>query len=668
MSEATKNFLDNSRLMKEDRVEITLEEEKNGDKLRLELYADHGDGHRRLPSWYASTFPNVFPEKRKLGGRNTYVWELPATLQNADILTYISGKFNGQVKFDDCTELKLQLIFAQSMAKERNAVVISKWKSQGRFPMSSEFLKEHKERPLAGFQKIARHCIINNDGFALFMQQGTGKTPVMISAMCNMAAKKRKQEGKKSLYRVLVICPKNVRYNWEEEMESFATCEYKSSVIRGDKFNRESELLFSLLPDKRESELSVTIASYGSLAKTIEAFALKNIAGKTTIKVKWDLVILDESHYIKTPRAMRTKASFALREASEKRAVLTGTPITNTLLDVWAQLEFLGEGYSGFSTFNAFREFFGVYKLDEMGHKKLVDFDNIPLLQEILAKNSFIITKEEALPNLPEKVYDAVEVSMTASQREAYTKVASQIFIEAESAMNADGSNQQMTVNNILTKMLRLSQITSGFLKFDDEYDDEGNLITPGRIEVFDINPKLESLVELLKEKEPQQKTIIWAHYTQDIKSICTRLRVEGLDVVEYHGGTSDKQREISRERFNKDPKCKIMVGNSGAGGTGLNLLGFDPKNPDDYETYCDHVIYFSQDWSSSKRSQSEDRCHRRGTKCNIRVTDLVVPGTIDQEIRTRVRMKQEKAVEIQDIHAILESLVAMKLFSNGDS
>ena len=222
-----------------------------------------------------------------------------------------------------------------------------------------------------------------------------------------------------------------------------------------------------------------------------------------------------------------------------------------------------------------------------------------------------------------------------------------------------------LVVRCILTKLLRLAQITSGFIVFNPVYDVNGDVESAGSIDRLDPNPKVERLVEILKEKGPNQKTIVWSCWVQDIKTIASRLELEGIDAVTYYGGTSDADRDIAVARFNNDPACKVFIGNPAAGGTGLNLRGYDPDK--ESSTNCDHVIYFSQNWSMVSRSQSEDRVHRRGTRVNVRITDLCIPGTIDEEIRTRVTDKRNVAYQMQDIRNILRILLDHDPDKNGD-
>jgi SNF2 family DNA or RNA helicase len=611
----------------------------------------------------------AFPEKKRVGTRDLHKYELPPTTQTADIINHFKDQFNGQFTIDQLAQMRLNLLSKTNQHYDRNAHIIAAFRNDKRAPKGTKAIPEHPVNKLLPFQKIARHCCLVNDGFALFMEQGTGKTPVGISVICNEAIKKLKKKPK-SLYRVLIVCPKNVRQNWAEEFEKFGICDGEVSVVRGSALEREKAILFGVHKKRNSQKYSAVVTSYGSLHNSIDAFCLESVCGKRFKTLKWDLVILDESHYIKTHNAQRTKATLKIRDAAHKRMILTGTPITNSLLDLWSQLEFLYPTGSGCSTYNAFKEFYGVFRLDEVGHKKLVDFENVPLLRERLARHSFVVTKKEALPDLPDKVYDIDEVTMTPQQAKTYANVATQVYAEIENDLANPDQNQSLVIKGILHRMLKLSQVTSGFVKFDAVNDEEGNELEPARIDRIDPNPKLERLVEILKTKEPHQKTIIWCHYRQDIQTIAARLKLEDIECVTYYGGTTDKEREVARDRFNTDPDLRVFVGSAGAGGTGLNLLGFDPNNHEQHDTYCDHVIYYSQDWSPTKRSQSEDRCHRKGVELkdyNVTYTDLMIPGTIDQEIRQRVQTKREKAFEIQDVRDILEKLRNFVPAVNGD-
>jgi SNF2 family DNA or RNA helicase len=206
--------------------------------------------------------------------------------------------------------------------------------------------------------------------------------------------------------------------------------------------------------------------------------------------------------------------------------------------------------------------------------------------------------------------------------------------------------------------MLRLAEVTSGYAKTDES-----------GIYRFDPNNKLEMLVEEIKEyldNNPKSKIQIWAHWTENIKQISYRLQqIEKIQCAVFYGGTKDSDRQIAEDEFNTNPECRVFIGSPSAGGVGLNLLGYDKTKPDESQTNCDWVIYYSQNFSTVVRRQSEDRAHRKGTRTNVRITDLIVPGSIDEMIIERVKDKIEAAMTLQDIKSILAN--ALKPAVNGD-
>ncbi len=591
-----------------------------------------------------SRFPNRLFEKRYVKNNK---YGVPLTDANVEII-FACWPWN-QIILNHSAKQQVMKVLAQGKRQDLNAKVIAQYAADKTTP--NDNFVEQEDKPLLCYQKVGRHCGVKNEAFALFMEQGTGKTPTAISVVVNDYLKK-----KPKFYRALIICPNNVRFNWEVEIGRFCPIPHKVTVIRGTKIERQKKLIEAILPTNGE-KISFAVASYGALTHTLEEFTLKSVAGLPLEEtgIQWDMAILDESHYIKSPRSKRTKACHKLRDASKKRLVLTGTPYVNSLYDLWAPWEFMGKYLSGASNYNAFREIHAPYDREVDGPEQ---FDRVPLLQERLARTSFRITKKDAMPDLPEKVYDTLEVDMTPEQAAMYQRVANQLFLEIENEL---GEQNEMKVNNILTKLLRLAQVTSGFLSWDAQYSEEGELIRPKSIDRLDPNNKLEALIPLLKEKEPHEKSIVWACFEQDLKTITGRLKLEGIDSVLFYGKTKDDERQEAERRFNEDSSCKVFVGNPAAGGVGLNLLGYDYRNnsPDEMSrlTNCSHIIYYSQNWSLTARAQSEDRAHRRGTRQNIRITDLTIPGSIDEEIRKRVMDKITTAIQIQDVKYILDKI-----------
>lgn len=601
---------------------------------------------------FLARIPESFPVKKNVYDRYR------AALTDYTALMIQSAIPKEKIIFgSDDAQQWYEFLLRRFHAQTSRALLQSRFKNQGIVPEAPEDFDDHPEFPLSDYQRVAMQMGVGQEALALFMDRGTGKTATSISRMCLEAKRHRagRLGDKPRMMRTLIVCPNQVRLNWFREIEKFATIAGKVTILRGGQFERLKLLTYAVRSED-DCAFSAVIVGYDTLSVEVDSLT----------KIPWDLVICDESHYFKNTKTERFKALRQIRDVSSRRMILTGTPIANSGMDLWAQLEFLAEGASGFKVFENYRRFFGKYEhgvVDAAGNgvSKLVGMKNIPLLQERLCRLSFAVTKEEAHLGLPPKVYDLVEVEMTAKQTELYNRMASALKVEIKNML--DGSvNNSMTAENILTSLLRLSQICSGFVRWDKKVDlENAELLSEAKTEqIPGENPKIEALVEMLKaeDKDPNEKTIIWCCFIEDIRAISERLTKEGIVHGCYYGGVRESDRQTIVDRFNSDPTFKVFIANPATAGEGLNLLGFTG----DQETYCGHEIFFSQNWSAIQRAQAEDRAHRRGTKSTVRITDLVVPNTIDQEIRDRVQKKQSNASLIQDVSAILKNILDMKV------
>jgi SNF2 family DNA or RNA helicase len=667
-----------------DRLSIEYHTSKTGKSVfRAALYSRHVlsviNGTQRIERRYPISFRavnfirNRLPEYTEIQHHNdgmVTLYEVPVSDYTCEIIKHAWPASN-LVFGDEHTQMIFDEVLLKSAAEDRCARNIATFKdpnNPGLLPCATLGFEYHPKFPLSDYQKLALLNSYISPGYALFMEQGTGKTAVVVARVCNDARNAKYTADR--MYRALIVCPKNVRQNWLTEFAKFSTLHGKATVLTGNPIERIKQLTEAFSSDSQDTRYSVVICSYDLLGRYFQ----KKQAEKKEVKfpnpfqaIHWDLIVADESHYAKTPNAQRTHALHCLREKANKRMILTGTPITNSFFDLWAQWEILDEQASGFSTYKKFKEFYGVFKPDQQGNKRLDSYQNIPLLKERLAKKSFIITKKEALPYLPEKSYDIISVEMTPEQQNVYDRVSHELLVEVENELSSDSNPNQMAINNILIKMLRLAQITSGFAVYDAINDDEGNELRPQVIDRFDPDNKLEQLVEILKSKQPGEKTIVWSCWIQNIKTIQSRLELEKIKSVTFYGATSDKKRKEAEQLFNCEPETKIFIGNPAAGGTGLNLLGYDHSQ--DYSTTspptsCNHVIYYSQNWSAVHRAQSEDRAHRRGTKTSVQYTDLCVFRSIDEEIRKKVLEKRVHAYQIADIREVLKSILNEKIFN----
>lgn len=588
-----------------------------------------------------SVFFDRVPEKKRLDAGD-YSWQLAATDYTAMVMKALWPL--EQVIFD-CFESKLAYVTLLGLVKRQEEVaqVYADYKATGKVPEHD--LEIHWDNPLSPYQAVAAHLADKSEGFGLFMDPGTGKTATAISQICTLARRRKFLTGKAA--KIMVVVPKNVQSNWAREFGKFTTKCGSVTVLKGGLYKRMGLLAEAAhaITDP-EVDFVAVITSYETMIKTWPLLS----------SWQWDLAVADEAHMFKWWKTARYEHMLKLRDIAAQRVVLTGTPVANSPLDLYCLFEFMGEGWSGFTSWDSWREFYGVFVRDEdSGHDKFVACQNLPFMQERLARLSFRITKKEAMPDLPEQLYDTEDVAITGVQFDVYKQVLNQLAAEIEDDLSGDVKT--LTIQNILTKLLRLSQITSGYVKWDPIVDpNTGEEIEEGKVEYFAENPKLDAIIAKLKAREPGSKTIIWSNWVPCIKQCSERLEKEGIKHVTYYGST--KNRDEAERLFNCDPETTVLVGNPAAGGVGLNLLGFDPNNPDEYTTNCDSSYYISRDWSSIKAEQSANRNHRRGTRVAVQITDFIVPNSIDTVILDRVNQKIQMMKGVNDIRDILNAVL----------
>jgi len=458
-------------------------------------------------------------------------------------------------------------------------------------------------------QKDALRKCWNKESFAIFAEMGTGKTKIALDNACILYNK-----GK--IDRLLVVAPKGTYMNWVDQEIS------------------------THIPDYIEKEVLAwkpsTSAKYQAELKSIRAindFRLKifvmNVESLSTVKglkqaglflIGKSMMIIDESTTIKNPQAKRTKNILALAKESKYRRILTGSPVTQSPMDLWAQMDFLDPEILGQSSFYAFRTKYAVMITATAAggthkYQKIVKFRNLKNLGEKVSPHSYRILKKDCL-DLPEKSFVKREIELSDEQKKAYA--------EMKSNATTILKGQSATALNVLTQLIKLHQITCGHMKTDD-----GEIINLR-------NSRLDELMQILGETTG--KVIIWANYVHDIRNIERAIKDEyGQDsYCTYYGATKSEDRQNCIKKF-QDPEnpVRFFIGNTQTGGYGITL------------TEASTVIYYSNNYDLEKRIQSEDRAHRIGQKNPVLYIDLVAKGTVDEKIIQSLRNKINIAREI---------------------
>ena len=449
-------------------------------------------------------------------------------------------------------------------------------------------------------------------GFALFFEMGAGKTATTINIL------RHKFNEEKRVLRTLILCPPIVVRNWREEWLRHSTIDPGKVVcLTGSgksRCTRMGKAAFGDIQGTRHGLGVVLITNY-------EALLMPDLWAEINA---WspEVLVLDESHKCKDPKARRTKACIQLSSKARFRYILSGSPVLNTPMDIFSQFLILDGGETFGKNFFAFR---GRYFRDKNSgmprDRYFPKWEIMPgALEDINARiyaKGMRVEKKDCM-DLPPLVRETRYVQMTPEQGRLYKEMKRDFITFL--------NDKACTATLAITKALRLQQIASGYIKVAD-----------GAEVTLEGSPKQEALKELLEELTPTHKIIVWCVFKQNygqVKSVCDSL---GLEVVFVTGEQTDVQKQAAVARFKSEPTVKVLCGHPQSGGVGLNLVE------------ADYMIFYSRNFSLENDIQAEARFHRGGSEIHQRVTriDLVTEDTIDEDVSQALSTKQSVSFEV---------------------
>ncbi len=382
----------------------------------------------------------------------------------------------------------------------------------------------------------------------------------------------------------LIVCPTSLLYNWKEECSKF-NVGLKVLIIDGMPLQRKK------LIDQIDN-YDVIITSYSLLQKDIELYE------KTT----FSYAILDEAQHIKN-RGTRNAKSVKMIKA-EHRLILSGTPIENSLDELWSLFDFLMPGF-----LNSYDRFIEKY-IRVTGDKQT---ENLKYLRKKVSPFIMRRMKSDVLKDLPPVSELTYHCQLTQTQKELYKSYAESARDELVKLVERDGFDKVQI--HVLATLTRLKQICCHPAIFAKETPEEGD------------SAKYDMLVDLLQTLiEGGHKTVIFSQYTRMLSIMREDFQKRGLKFL-YLDGSSKNRLEIVKE-FNRDDTIPIFLVSLKAGGTGLNLVG------------ADTVIHYDMWWNPAVENQATDRVHRLGQSQSVSVYKLVTVGTIEEKI---VEMQNRK-------------------------
>ncbi len=428
-------------------------------------------------------------------------------------------------------------------------------------------------------------------GVALLMEMGCGKTITAIGISGALY-----QFGK--VNRILVVAPLSILGVWEQEFHEFADFPFALTVLTGTS-SKKAETLKSI----GNNGLHVVVVNYES-AWRIE---------KELLAFDADLIIADEAHKLKEARTAQSKAMHRLGDKARYKLLLTGTVITNRELDVFSQYRFLNRKVFG-DSFYVFRNRY----FDMVGYGNHIPRFRGYMLEDFLERMhsvAFRVTKAECL-DLPDITEEIRAVGLEPRAKKIYDEIEKESYTEL--------SNSEVSAVNVLTKLLRLSQVTGGHLT-----DDEGDTNAVS-------TAKLDALSDILDTAMAEEKKIVvMARFIPELGDIQTLLENKGIGYAIVRGGVKNRDEEI--RRFQEDSDCRVFVGQIAAAGLGITL------------TAASTMVFYSLDYSMSNFEQAKARIHRVSQTENCLYIYLIAKGTVDAKVLRSLRDKVDLAKSLVD-------------------
>lgn len=398
---------------------------------------------------------------------------------------------------------------------------------------------------------------------------------------------------------ILVVCPSSLSLNWKNEIAKFAP-DINTLVIAGSAEMRLSQI-------KKIPKYDVVITSYDLLKRDIETYEELNY--------EFRYVIADEAQYMKNSNTQNAKSIKQIR--AQTRFALTGTPIENSLSELWSIFDFVIPGY--LFSYKKFKEKFEVPIVKDNNEQAMKRLKT--LIKPFVLRR----TKKEVLTELPDKTITVLNNEMNDEQQKLYLSYLAQAKTELQEELAMNGFDNSRI--KILALLTRLRQICCHPNLFVDGYSAGSS--------------KLEQCMDIVTTAiEAGHKILLFSNYTSMFDIIEKELRMEKIEYFKLTGQTKVNTRIELVDEFNENPNIKVFLISLKAGGTGLNLIG------------ADMVIHFDPWWNLSAENQATDRAYRIGQKNNVQVYKLITKNSIEEKIFELQNKKSELIENVLDSNA----------------
>ena len=408
-------------------------------------------------------------------------------------------------------------------------------------------------------------------------------------------------------YQFLIVVPTSLVYNWENEILKFdSSLSYE--IINGNKKNREMLI--------RNCNKNIMISTYGLVREDSEEY--QNIHFKT--------IIIDEAQNIKNPVSNTTRALKTLN--SDTKIALTGTPIENSIIELWSIFDFIMPGF--LSSLTKFKSKYQFKEFDEEASKML------EALNKIISPFILRRKKKDVIKELPEKICNNIFIELNDKQKEIYVSELKKANELIDEAVKKDGFDKSRFM--ILRLLTRLRQIAIDPSIIFDNYDYGSS--------------KIDTLLDVLEEViSNNNKVLVFTSFKTALNIVKNRLNERGISSYVIDGSVGSKERIDLVNKFNVDDTNVFLIMLK-SGGTGLNL------------TSANVVIHLDLWWNPQAENQATDRVHRIGQKNVVEVIKLVTKGTIEEkilELQDKKKLLNDKLIDATDLDTNIISSLSEK-------
>lgn len=470
-------------------------------------------------------------------------------------------------------------------------------------------LNENYKTPPFDYQLEGINFGLSHDKWLLLDAPGLGKTLQMI-----YLAQELKERGE--IEHCLVICGVNaLKYNWKNEIEKHSDL---SVMILGERLLKKKKTKKVKGIKERLEDLKNPIEEFFVITN-VETLRNKDIVEALTKgKNKFDMIVADEMHKMKTVSAQQSKGFLKLD--AKYKIGMTGTLLTNNPLDAYVPLKWIGADQSTMTNFKYYYCTFG----GPFGNE-IIGYQNTDVLKDQLSYCSLRRTKD--LLNLPPKTVIQEYVEMEEAQQNFYWDITEGIAEQADKV--------KLNPANILSMTVRLRQATS----------------CPWLLTNEDVrSAKITRAIDLASEiVDNGEKVIIFSVFKEPLSLLNNLLK--DYKPVLITGDIKDEIVEKNKEKFQNDPNCKIMLATTQKAGTGLTL------------TAASYAIFIDTPWTAAEFEQAQDRIHRIGAKQSVFIYELITKDTIDERVHDIVKTKEAISDFIIDDKITKNSLESLKKF-----